>query len=210
MKSRVILLGPPGAGKGTHAKTLACAMQIPHISTGDMLRDAVSKKTKLGLNADEYMQEGKLVPDELVNGIVAERLAEEKKGFLLDGYPRTVAQADYLEAAGGMIDAVVLLDANDDCLIDRITGRLTCPSCGTVFHKQNKQPIKPGICDNCSTELIQRPDDNETVVRQRINAYHAQTQPLIAYYKERGLLNRVDGACSVAEGFEAIKSVLGV
>lgn len=210
MKSRIILLGPPGAGKGTHAKSLTVTMQIPHISTGDMLRDAVSRGTKLGISAQEYMQAGKLVPDHLVNGIVAERLAEEKKGFLLDGYPRTVAQADYLEAAGEKIDAVVLLDADDDCLISRITGRLSCPSCGAVFHKKNKLPKKDDICDSCSGELIQRPDDNETVVRQRLNAYHAQTQPLIAYYEERGLLCRVDGACDVEEGFEAIKSVLGL
>lgn len=210
MKSRIILLGPPGAGKGTHAKSLTVTMQIPHISTGDMLRDAVSRQTKLGISAQEYMQAGKLVPDALVNGIVAERLAEEKKGFLLDGYPRTVAQADFLEAAGETIDAVVLLDADDDCLIARIAGRLSCPTCGAVYHKKNKLPKTSGVCDSCLGGLIERPDDNETVVRQRLNAYHAQTQPLIAYYEERGLLCRVDGASGVEEGFEAIKSVLGL
>ena len=208
MKKRVILLGPPGAGKGTQAMRLTGAMNVPHISTGDMLREARAKGTELGKKADAYMQAGALVPDDLVNGIVVEKLASEENGYLLDGFPRTIAQADALEQAGEKIDAVILIDVEDSVLISRITGRLSCPKCGSVFHKTNMPPKLDGVCDRCQSSLIQRADDNEVTVRQRLDAYHAQTQPLVEYYEKRGLLTRIDGVAPLDEGFEAIKKAL--
>ena len=208
MKKRVILLGPPGAGKGTQAMRLTGAMNVPHISTGDMLREARAKGTELGKKADAYMQAGALVPDDLVNGIVVEKLASEENGYLLDGFPRTIAQADALEQAGEKIDAVILIDVEDSVLISRITGRLSCPKCGSVFHKTNMPPKQDGVCDRCQSSLIQRADDNEVTVRQRLDAYHAQTQPLVEYYEKRGLLTRIDGVAPLDEGFEAIKKAL--
>ena len=208
MKKRVILLGPPGAGKGTHAKSLTVAMHIPHISTGDMLRDARSRGTELGKQADSYMSSGALVPDALVNGIVAERLASETNGYLLDGYPRTIAQAEYLSACGENIDAGVLIDVADDVLIERIVGRLSCPNCGAVYHRTNMPPKVSGKCDACGKDLVQRADDNEVTVRQRLEAYHKQTHPLVDYYDKLGLLSKIDGAGSVEDGFAQLKTVL--
>ena len=208
MKKRVILMGPPGGGKGTQAKTLSASMHIPHISTGDMLRAARREGTELGKQADSYISAGKLVPDELVNGIVAERLAKESNGYLLDGYPRTVAQADALEAAGQKVDAVVLIDVPDELLVERIVNRQSCAGCGAVYHKITMPSKVPGKCDSCGGELIQRSDDNETVVRSRLVAYHEQTQPLVDYYQKRGLLFAIDGNKSVDEVFEAIRKVL--
>ena len=154
------------------------------------------------------MQAGALVPDDLVNGIVVEKLASEENGYLLDGFPRTIAQADALEQAGEKIDAVILIDVEDSVLISRITGRLSCPKCGSVFHKTNMPPKQDGVCDRCQSSLIQRADDNEVTVRQRLDAYHAQTQPLVEYYEKRGLLTRIDGGAPLDEGFEAIKKAL--
>ncbi len=207
MKKRVILLGPPGAGKGTQAKRLTVAMNVPHISTGDMLRDAIARGTELGKKASEYMSAGALVPDELVNGIVADRLSKED-GYLLDGYPRTLAQADALEAAGEKIDAVILLDVDDDVLIERITGRLSCPSCGNVYHKTYMPPKEAGKCDKCGHDLIQRSDDNESTVRPRLANYHKQTQPLVEYYESRGLISRITDEGSIEDKFNRIREAL--
>lgn len=207
MKRRVILMGPPGGGKGTQAKSLTEAMKVPHISTGDMLRAARREGTELGKKADAYISAGQLVPDELVNGIVAERLASETNGFLLDGYPRTIAQADALEAAGQSIDAVVLIDVADEKLIDRIVGRLSCP-CGRVYHVRTMPPKVAGKCDACGADLVQRSDDTESVVRERLVAYHAQTQPLVEYYQKRGILHSIAGDTSVEAVFEEIRRVL--
>lgn len=200
-------MGPPGGGKGTQAKSLTEAMKVPHISTGDMLRAARREGTELGKKADAFISAGQLVPDELVNGIVAERLATEKDGFLLDGYPRTIAQADALEAAGQSIDAVVLIDVADEKLIDRIVGRLSCP-CGRVYHVRTMPPKVAGKCDACGAELVQRSDDTESVVRERLVAYHAQTQPLVEYYQKRGILHTIAGDASVEAVFEEIRKVL--
>lgn len=208
MKRRVILLGPPGGGKGTQAKSLTVSMGIPHISTGDMLRAARQAGTELGRKADAYISAGQLVPDELVNGIVAERLASETNGYLLDGYPRTIAQADALAAAGQTIDAVVLIDVPDEMLVERIVGRQSCGKCGCVYHLKNMPPKVAGICDQCGSELIQRSDDREDVVRSRLSAYHAQTQPLVDYYASRGVLFRVDGNAAVDKVFSDIRKVL--
>ena len=207
MKRRVILMGPPGGGKGTQAKRLTDAMHIPHISTGDMLRAARREGTELGKKADGYISAGQLVPDELVNGIVAERLSSEDQGFLLDGYPRTIAQADALESAGQQIDAVVLIDVADEKLIDRIVGRLSCP-CGRVYHVRTMPPRVAGKCDACGADLVQRADDTEEVVRERLVAYHAQTQPLVEYYRKRGLLHVIAGDASVDDVFASLKGVL--
>ena len=208
MKKRVILMGPRGGGKGTQAVTLKEAMKVPHISTGDMLRAARKAGTELGKKADAYISAGQLVPDELVNGIVAERLAQENDGFLLDGYPRTVAQADALEAAGQAIDAVVLIDVPDELIVSRIVGRVSCPGCGCVYHKETMPPKTDGICDKCGGTLVQRNDDREDVVRERLAAYHKQTQPLVDYYGKRGLLVTVNGNASVDEVFDQIRKVL--
>lgn len=208
MKKRVILMGPPGGGKGMQAATLKEAMNVPHISTGDMLRAARKAGTELGKKADAYITAGQLVPDELVNGIVAERLAQEANGYLLDGYPRTVAQADALEAAGQAVDAVVLIDVPDDLIVARIVGRVSCPECGCVYHKVTMPPKQDGVCDKCGSSLVQRNDDREDVVRERLAAYHAQTQPLVDYYGKRGLLVTVNGNASVDEVFDQIRKVL--
>jgi len=207
MKRRVILMGPPGGGKGTQAKSLSEAMGVPHISTGDMLRAARRDGTELGKKADAFISAGQLVPDELVNGIVAERLSQEKDGFLLDGYPRTVAQADSLAASGQSIDAVVLIDVADEKLVDRIVGRLSCP-CGRVYHVRTMPPAVAGKCDACGSDLVQRSDDKEDVVRARLLAYHGQTQPLVDYYQKLGLLHRIDGDGSVEFVFEQIRKAL--
>lgn len=208
MKRRVILMGPPGGGKGTQAKSLSAAMSIPHISTGDMLRAARREGTELGKKADAFISAGQLVPDELVNGIVAERLSDEKNGYLLDGYPRTVAQADALEAAGEKVDAVILIDVPDENLVARIVGRLSCGQCGAVYHKVTMPPKVAGKCDVCGADLVQRPDDKEEVVRERLKAYHAQTQPLVDYYRQRGILFAIKGDAAVNDVFEAIRKVL--
>lgn len=201
-------MGPPGGGKGTQAKSLCVAMNVPHISTGDMLRAARRAGTELGKQADAFISAGSLVPDELVNGIVAERLASETSGYLLDGYPRTVAQADSLEVAGEVVDAVILIDVPDDKLVDRIVGRLSCSGCGRVFHIKTMPPQVAGKCDSCNGDLCQRADDTESVVRQRLVAYHEQTQPLVDYYAKRGILHRIDGEMSVESVFAEIRKVL--
>ena len=201
-------MGPPGGGKGTQASLLKEAMEVPHISTGDMLRAARKAGTELGKKADAYIVAGQLVPHELVNGIVAERLSSETRGFLLDGYPRTVAQADSLEASGQVVDAVVLIEVPDELIVDRIVGRRSCPKCGSVFHLSTLPPKVDGVCDACGGELVQRGDDCEDVVKQRLTTYHDQTQPLIEYYSSRGLLYRVNGNNEVSAVFAEIRKVL--
>lgn len=208
MKKRVILMGPPGGGKGTQAKRLTEAMNVPHISTGDMLRAARKEGTELGKQADAYIANGQLVPDSLVNGIVAERLAKETGGYLLDGYPRTISQADALRDSGQVIDAVILIDVPDEKLVSRIVGRLSCGSCGSVYHLTTMPPKVVGKCDKCGADLVQRSDDKEDVVRERLVAYHNQTQPLVEYYSRQGILYAIDGEQSVDEVFEKIRQVL--
>lgn len=208
MKKRVILMGPPGGGKGTQAKRLTEAMGVPHISTGDMLRAARKEGTELGKQADAYIANGQLVPDALVNGIVAERLAKETGGFLLDGYPRTISQAEALRESGQAVDAVILIDVPDEKLVSRIVGRLSCGSCGSVYHLTTMPPKTAGKCDKCGADLVQRSDDKEDVVRERLVAYHNQTQPLVEYYSRQGILHSIDGEMTVDEVFEKIRQVL--
>jgi len=195
----LILLGPPGAGKGTQAKIIMDKYGIPQISTGDMLREAVAKGTELGKKAKEYMTQGKLVPDEIVIGIVKERLKQKdcEKGFILDGFPRTLAQAEALDRImgemGKKIDAVINVNVPEEEVVRRIAYRRTCRNCGAIYHLIYNPPKKPGICDKCGGELYQREDDKEETVRERYRVYKKNTEPLIEYYKKKGILFDVDG-----------------
>lgn len=197
---RVVLLGPPGAGKGTQAGRLAVRWSVPQVSTGDMLRDAVAKGTRLGLEARRYMDAGELVPDSVIIGLVRERLAQPdgRKGFVLDGFPRTVAQAEaldqLLEAEGTPLDRVVLVQLADEELTARLTGRRVCRSCGRNYHLTFSPPRVADRCDHCGGALAQRADDEEATVRRRLAVYARDTRPLIDYYRERGLLTTISGA----------------
>jgi adenylate kinase len=195
----VILLGGPGAGKGTQAERIVADFKLPHISTGEMLRASVAKGTRMGLEAQKYMESGALVPDEVVVGVVRERLAEPDAadGFLLDGFPRTIPQAEQLDAmlaeAGRAVTHVVLIDVPADELVQRIAGRRSCAGCGKLYNVTFDPPKADGVCDVCGRELVQRADDNEDTVRNRIGVYEDQTAPLIGYYTERGVLESALG-----------------
>jgi adenylate kinase len=210
----IIFLGPPGAGKGTQAKILIERYVIPQISTGDMLREHVAKGTELGVKAKEYMEKGQLVPDEIILGMVKERLSQEdaQKGFILDGFPRTVAQAEaldkILEEMGKKIEYVLALIVPDEELVTRLTGRRTCKNCGMMYHIKFKPPKVEGKCDSCGGELYQRPDDNEETVRNRLKVYHNQTAPLIEYYRKKGVLFEVDGSKNIDEITQQLINIL--
>jgi adenylate kinase len=197
---RVVLLGPPGAGKGTQARRLATRWSVPQVATGDMLREAVAHGTQLGLEARRYMDAGELVPDAVIIGLVRERLGQPdgRKGFVLDGFPRTAAQAEaldqLLEAEGTPLDRVVLFQIADDELVARLTGRRVCRSCGRNYHVTLSPPRVPGRCDACGGELYQRTDDEEATVRRRLAVYARDTRPLVDYYERRGLLTTITGA----------------
>ena len=197
---RTILLGPPGAGKGTQAVRIVEKYGIPHISTGDIFRDNIKRQTELGKKAQEYMNKGELVPDDLVIEIATDRLLRDdcKKGFLLDGFPRTVYQAEkldeFMQAHGGKIDHVINLEVEDDLLIFRLTGRRVCKQCGASFHVVNIPPKVEGICDRCGGELVQRADDTEETVKNRITVYKEQTMPLIDYYTKANNITTLDGS----------------
>jgi len=200
----LVLLGPPGAGKGTQAKRLQDQRGLVQLSTGDMLRAAVAAGTELGRKAKDIMERGELVPDDIVIGLIAERMDAEKggKGFILDGFPRTIPQAEALDqllaARGKKVDRVIVLDVDDDKLVERITGRFTCATCGEGYHDLYKRPKIEGVCDKCGgTEFKRRPDDTEEVVRSRLKAYHDQTEPLIGYYKAQGKVRAVDGMADI-------------
>ncbi|MHB9146527.1 MAG: adenylate kinase [Symbiobacteriia bacterium] len=195
----IVLLGPQGSGKGTQAEILAKTYGIPHISTGDILRAAMKAATPLGAKAKSFVDRGELVPDEVVIGIVRERVAEPdcRKGFIFDGFPRTTPQADALAEVlrdqGLALDAVVLIEVARTILMDRMTGRRVCKSCGATYHVALNPPRQAGICDVCGGELYQRADDNPEAIRTRLEAYDQQTTPLIEYYQQRGLLAEIDG-----------------
>jgi adenylate kinase len=211
---RIILVGPPGAGKGTQAKSIAHKYEIPHISTGDMFRKALREQTPMGQKAQKYMDRGELVPDDVTIGLVKERLSEEdcKKGYMLDGYPRTIAQADALEdlltSWNHRLDHVVNISSSDEVVVARLTGRRTCPECGAVYHMLNKPPKQEMVCDNCGHELIQRKDDNEETVVNRLDVYKNQTEPLLNYYQNRNLLRNINGEQDLDKVFEEICEVL--
>ncbi len=210
----IILIGPPGVGKGTQGTRLRDHYNIPLISTGDILREAVKEGTPLGRQAKEYMDRGELVPDEVVVGIVGERLrcSDCSGGFILDGFPRTIAQAEALEELlrrdGKAITDVIMLDVPEEEIIRRLSGRRICRRCGAAYHVVFNPPKEEGRCDRCGGELYQRDDDNEETVRARLRVYNSQTRPLIEYYEERGLLRRVDGVDTIEGIFERITRIL--
>jgi len=211
----VIILGPPGAGKGTQARFLTEKMGLIQLSTGDLLRSAAAAGTEIGLRAKAVMDAGNLVSDEIVIGVVSDRLDQPdvRSGVIFDGFPRTAAQAVALDRLmdekGLTLDAVVSMDVDDDLLVDRVSGRFTCAACGEGYHDTHKRPAKDGVCDNCgSTEFKRRADDNAETVRARLNAYHADTAPLIDYYRGTGKLKTVDGMAGIEEVAVAIRAAL--
>ena len=211
----IIMLGAPGAGKGTFSAYLEEKYQIPHISTGDIFRENIKNNTELGAKAKTYMDKGELVPDELVVSLVVDRLAADdcKKGFILDGFPRTMAQAEALtealKDADSGIDCAINIEAPDDFIVERMAGRRVCPKCGASYHLVNVPPKAEGICDVCGAELIQRDDDAPETVANRLNVYHEQTQPLIDYYAEQQVLQAVDGTIGRDNVFAALDKLLG-
>ena len=210
---KIIFIGPPGSGKGTQAKRLASRFEIPHISTGDMLREAVAAGTPVGQQAASIMAAGQLVPDDVMIQIIDDRLAQPdaRKGFILDGFPRTLVQAEKLESivGNGTGDLKVLqLLVPDDAIVRRITLRRTCAQCGAIYHLENQPPANDSVCDRCGAEVIARPDDTEEAVRKRLESFHRQTMPVATYYKSKNILRTVDGIGPVDEVFERIEQSL--
>ena len=207
MRFRIILLGPPGSGKGTQAEKLNDDLGLIRLSTGDMLREAVRNQTELGKMAKGYMDRGDLVPDDVVTGLVREKIALLKEGFVLDGFPRTIQQADAV-ARFTDIDYVINLDVDDEELVKRLTKRRSCSECNVVYHLDNKPPMRDGICDKCGADLYQRTDDTEETVRARLRVYRHNTFPLIEYYEKRGKLVNIDGRGDINEIYHAIEDAL--
>ncbi|MBU9735089.1 adenylate kinase [Diplocloster agilis] len=212
---KIIMLGAPGAGKGTQAEKIAEKYQIPHISTGDIFRANIKNGTELGKKAKTYMDQGLLVPDELVVDLVVDRVQQDdcKKGYILDGFPRTIPQAEALDAAlsanGEKIDYAVNVEVADENIINRMAGRRACLNCGATYHVVTIPPKEEGICDKCGSELVLREDDKPETVKKRLDVYHDQTQPLIEYYTEKKILVEVDGTRDMAVVFGDIVKVLG-
>ncbi|MBQ8083427.1 MAG: adenylate kinase [Clostridia bacterium] len=206
----IIFLGAPGAGKGTQAEKVADAYAIPTVSTGNMIREALKNGTEMGLKAKAFIESGALVPDDVVIGIIKERLAKDDcgKGFILDGFPRTIPQAEALDAMGIDIDKVVDIEVPDEAITARMSGRRVCPDCGASYHIVTKQPKAEGICDRCGAELVQRKDDKPETVADRLKVYHDQTEPLKGYYANAGKLSEVDGVGTVDEIFDRVKAAL--
>ncbi|MDY5612708.1 adenylate kinase [Dysosmobacter sp.] len=208
---KLILLGAPGAGKGTQADILCKELDIPTISTGNMLRAAIKAGTETGKQAEAYMKAGKLVPDEVIIGIIHDRVAEDdcKNGYILDGVPRTIAQAESLEKAGIVFDDVISIEISDEVIMERMSGRRVCEHCGASYHLVAVPPKQEGICDKCGGKLIQRHDDEPETVKHRLEVYHQETEPLKDFYAKRGLLKSVENQPTVAETSEAILRALG-
>lgn len=212
---KIIMLGAPGAGKGTQAKMIAEKYSVPHVSTGDIFRANIKNGTELGMEAKKYMDQGLLVPDELTVKILLDRVAKEdcKNGYVLDGFPRTIPQAEVLEQAlneiGDQIDYAINVDVPDENIIRRMSGRRACLTCGATYHIEHIPPKKEGICDVCGKELVLRDDDKPETVKNRLDVYHKQTQPLIDFYQAKGILKEVDGTVDMKEVFAAIVAILG-
>ncbi len=213
-KMRIIMLGAPGAGKGTQAKLIAEKYQIPHISTGDIFRANIKNNTELGKKAKEYMDQGLLVPDELTCDLVVDRISQPdaQNGYVLDGFPRTIPQAEALtnalNARGEAIDFAIDVEVPDENIVNRMGGRRACLACGATYHVVYAAPAKEGICDKCGKELVLRDDDKPETVKKRLDVYHAQTQPLIDYYQKAGVLYELDGTKEIDEIFASIQEVL--
>ena len=209
---KLILLGAPGAGKGTQAEILSRKLGIPTISTGNILRAAVKNGTPVGLKAKAYVESGALVPDEVIIGIMAERLAEGDcaKGYILDGMPRTIPQAEALEAAGVGIDCALSIEIADETIIERMSGRRTCTSCGATYHVVSAPPKTEGVCDNCGAELTIRKDDAPETVKSRLEVYHKETEPLKAFYEARGKLKSVENQPTIEATTAEIEKALGI
>jgi len=211
---KIIMLGAPGAGKGTQAKMIAEKFGIPHISTGDIFRANIKNGTELGAEAKKYMDQGLLVPDELTVKILLDRVAQEDcaGGYVLDGFPRTIPQAQVLDEAldkiGEKIDFAINVDVPDDHIVRRMSGRRACLKCGATFHIEHIPPKQEGICDSCGSKLVLRDDDKEETVQNRLKVYHDQTQPLIEYYEKKGILKTVDGTVEMQNVFQAISNIL--
>ena len=211
---KIIMLGAPGAGKGTQAVRIAEKNNIPHVSTGDIFRSNIKQGTELGKKAKKYMDEGQLVPDSLTIELLLDRVSKDdcSKGYILDGFPRTIPQAEALDQAlekmGTKIDCAVNVDVPDQDIVNRMSGRRSCPNCGAVFHIVQLPPKNEGICDNCGTKLVQRDDDKPETVEKRLKVYHEQTQPLIDFYEKKGILKTVDGTMPPDDVFKAIEKAL--
>ena len=214
LKMKIIMLGAPGAGKGTQAKMIAEKYGIPHISTGDIFRSNIKDGTELGMEAKKYMDQGLLVPDELTVKILLDRVARAncRNGYVLDGFPRTIPQAEVLDQAlekiGDQIDFAVNVSVPDENIVKRMSGRRACVGCGATYHIEHIPPKKEGICDTCGMELILREDDKPETVQNRLNVYHSQTQPLIEFYQKKGILQTVDGTVDMKAVFDAIVAIL--
>ena len=212
---KIIMLGAPGAGKGTQAKMIADKYGVPHISTGDIFRANIKNGTELGMEAKKYMDQGLLVPDELTVRILLDRVAQDdcKNGYVLDGFPRTIPQAEVLDSEltklGDHIDYAINVDVPDENIVKRMSGRRACLTCGATYHIEHVPPKKESICDVCGSELVLRDDDKPETVKNRLNVYHEQTQPLIDFYTEKGVLKTVDGTVPMEEVFAAITAILG-
>ncbi len=212
---KIIMLGAPGAGKGTQAKMIADKYSVPHVSTGDIFRANIKNGTELGMEAKKYMDQGLLVPDELTVKILLDRVAQDdcKNGYVLDGFPRTIPQAEVLDKAlaelGETIDYAINVDVPDENIINRMSGRRACLACGATYHMEHVPPKQEGICDRCGKELVLRDDDKPETVKNRLEIYHEQTQPLIDFYTEKGVLKTVDGTVPMKEVFDAIVAILG-
>lgn len=212
---KIIMLGAPGAGKGTQAKMIADKYGVPHISTGNIFRANIKNGTELGMEAKKYMDQGLLVPDELTVRILLDRVAQDdcKNGYVLDGFPRTIPQAEVLDSEltklGDHIDYAINVDVPDENIVKRMSGRRACLTCGATYHIEHVPPKKEGICDVCGSELVLRDDDKPETVKNRLNVYHEQTQPLIDFYTEKGVLKTVDGTVPMEEVFAAITAILG-
>lgn len=212
---KIIMLGAPGAGKGTQAKMIADKYGVPHISTGDIFRANIKNGTELGMEAKKYMDQGLLVPDELTVRILLDRVAQDdcKNGYVLDGFPRAIPQAEVLDSEltklGDHIDYAINVDVPDENIVKRMSGRRACLTCGATYHIEHVPPKKEGICDVCGSELVLRDDDKPETVKNRLNVYHEQTQPLIDFYTEKGVLKTVDGTVPMEEVFATITAILG-
>jgi len=212
---KIIMLGAPGAGKGTQAKMIAEKYSVPHISTGDIFRANIKNGTELGMEAKRYMDQGQLVPDELTVKILLDRVAQDdcKNGYVLDGFPRTIPQAEVLDKAltelGDSVDYAIDVNVPDENIINRMGGRRACVTCGATYHIKHVPPKTEGICDKCGAELILRDDDKPETVKKRLDVYHAQTQPLIDYYTKKGILHTVDGTVDMMDVFASIVKLLG-